>query len=456
MKRRWLVLAIALFFMVGIVSACGDKDDNNNNNNDNNNVENEDNNNDNDDNNNNEDNNDNNDNDDIAGNGLNNDDNDNNDNNDNDNNDNDDERASANASGNFDDLIEFMEDETEGEAELIYESDNGDEHDMDGFTVSLDEYALVELNDFHDNFSIPFDDQTDGGVLITKYTLKNDTDEDYSYMPMIPATYVGAEKNLDNYRDILPEDEQLAIMLTSDDDYTVKAGEEVTGYYTYPAGEDRLQDIIDAGEVEVEVPQPKEDNEDSSTAIGKEGKFIISLSDESADKNEDKASKGFYEDAVTADNMGDKEMLDEEEGIDETEELGDIKVTLDGYQFTEFEPNDDEAARFDSFENGIVLLTVKFDIENNSDDPIGKDSASSKLTMNDGSMYTLDEGMLLDYEFEEAIEPGDSDELLQVFLLDKRDYEDWEGRSYEVELGPIRDIDAQDISGGKKAEFDLK
>src|SRR5699024_6179580 len=71
MKRRWLVLAIALFFMVGIVSACGDKDDNNNNNNnDNNNVENEDNNNDNDDNNNNEDNNDNNDNDEIEGNGL--------------------------------------------------------------------------------------------------------------------------------------------------------------------------------------------------------------------------------------------------------------------------------------------------------------------------------------------------------------------------------------------------
>src|SRR5699024_924303 len=271
-----------------------------------------------------------------------------------------------------------------------------------------------------------FDDQTDGGVLITKYTLKNDTDEDYSYMPMIPATYVGAEKNLDNYRDILPEDEQLAIMLTSDDDYTVKAGEEVTGYYTYPAGEDRLQDIIDAGEVEVEVPQPKEDNEDSSTAIGKEGKFIISLSDESADKNEDKASKGFYEDAVTADNMGEKEILDEEEGIDETEELGDIKVTIDRYksnecepkddeeervdlghikltlehyQFTEIEQNVDEASRFDSFENGIVLLTVKFDIENNSDDPIGKDSASSKLTMNDGSMYTLDEGMLLDYEF---------------------------------------------------------
>src|SRR5699024_10881875 len=151
-----------------------------------------------------------------------------------------------------------------------------------------------------------------------------------------------------------------------------------------------------------------------------------------------------------------KEMLDEEEGIDETEELGDIKVTLDGSQLTEFEPSDDEAARFDSFENGTVLLTVKFDIEENSHEPIAKDSASSKLTMNDGSMSTLDEGMLLDYDFEEAIEPGDSDELLQVFLLDKRDYEDWEGRSYEVELGPIRDIDAQDISGGKKAEFDLK
>lgn len=445
MNRKWLILAIALFFTVAVVSACGDKDDNDNNNNNDNNVENEENN-------------ENNENENENNNNENNDDNDLNDNdlNDNDNNDDDDKTAMAGAESDFDELIQYMEEETEGEAEILYESDNGDEHDMEGVTVSLDEYALVELNDFHMDFSIPFDDQTDGGVVITKYTVKNDSDDDVSYMPMMPATYVGAEKNIDNYREILPKEEQLAVMLTSDDDYELKAGDELTGYYTYPLGEDRLADVLDEGEIEVEIPQPQEDPDDYSSTLGDEGTFTINLSDDNAEKNEEKASKGFYEDKVTSDNWGDKEMLDNEEDMGQTEELRDVDVTLDGYQFTEFEPNSDEAPRFESFENGIVLVTIKFDLENNGDDEIGKNSVSSKLTMNDGSMYTLGDGMLLDYRNDDTIEPGDSGELLQVYLLDKRDYEDWEDRSFEVELGPLRDAEAQDISKGKKVEFDLK
>ena len=112
-------------------------------------------------------------------------------------------------------------------------------------------------------------------------------------------------------------------------------------------------------------------------------------------------------------------MLKEESGIGKSEPLGDATVTLDGYQFTEFTPNEVEAPRFENFKNGIVLLTVKFQLDNKGSESIGLTSMSSKLTVNDGTQYMLDEGMLLNYSYNDVIAAGESGELLQMYLLDQ-------------------------------------
>src|SRR5690625_7991375 len=91
------------------------------------------------------------------------------------------------------------------------------------------------------------------------------------------------------------------------------------------------------------------------------------------------------------DNRGNKTMVKEKEDIGETKELGNSKVTLEGYQFTEFEPNENEAPRFEDFDEGIIILTVKLLIENGEDEAIDLSSQSSKLTLDDGKQYTLHE-----------------------------------------------------------------
>src|SRR5699024_7461357 len=73
-------------------------------------------------------------------------------------------KDTSEASGDFDDLIKEIEDITEGEAEVIYENTDGDSTDIEDVHISLNQYVLVELNDFHADFEIPFDDHTDGGV----------------------------------------------------------------------------------------------------------------------------------------------------------------------------------------------------------------------------------------------------------------------------------------------------
>lgn len=97
------------------------------------------------------------------------------------------------------------------------------------------------------------------------------------------------------------------------------------------------------------------------------------------------------------------------------------------------------------------MITVKFNIDNKSSSQISLSSASSKLTVNNGAQYTFGEGMLLNYKYIDVIDPGKSGELLQIYVLDKEQYDKiWKNKSFEVEIGPMRDKEAKDIQKGRK------
>lgn len=355
----------------------------------------------------------------------------------------------------FADLIAFMEEETQGTATVLYENDNPQSHEMEGVTVTLDAYTLVELLDFHRDYSIPFDDQNNGAVVIAQYRITNDTDQDVHYMTTFDMDYVGAEKYLGNHQYLLPEEVQLPNILAPSNEYLLEAGQEIIGYYAYPIGEDRLADIMELGSVDVQISTPRTDYDDYGSTIGSEGRFTLPLDPDSEAEEGERAAQGFYEDRVTADNMGEKTMLEQEENIGETKEIGDSTITLEGYQFTHFVPNEEEAPRFQDDE--YVLLTVKFVIDNGQDEDVSKSSISSTLHLNDGKLWTLNEGMLLLYSYSDVIPAGESGEVLQVYLLDKEEYEKvWKDKSFEMEIGPLRNIDAEDLSKGEKVEFKLK
>lgn len=357
-------------------------------------------------------------------------------------------------SSNFSEMIEYMEETTEGTAEILYENNEQQTHESEDISVTLNGYTLVELKDFHTNYSIPFDDATDGGVILAEYTIENNRDEDAYYMTDFYVEYPGTQKFHSNNRDLLPEDVQLPNQLSHSNDYLIKAGETMTGYYAYSFGPDTLDKILELEEVTVNVNAPHSEKEDVTSNFGEESKFTLPLSGEGAEKTE--ANKVFYEDKATYDNMGDKKMLKEKADIGESEDLRDVTVTLDGYQFTEFTPNEVEAPRFSSFNNGVVLLTVKFLLDNNGDEDVEKISTPAKLTVNDGSQYLLNERMLLDYRNGDVVKAGESGELLQVFIMDQEQYEKiWKEKPFELEIGPLKNPESEDISKGHTITFTL-
>lgn len=362
--------------------------------------------------------------------------------------------ATAANSSDYSKLISYMEKETEGKTKVLYENKEPQVHKLEDVSVSLDSYTLVELNDFHTDFSIPFNDQTDGGVILAHYTVKNDSNKDAYYMPSLDMSFTGAQKVYSNDRDLIPKEDQLPVKLSPDNDYLVKAGATVSGYIAYPFGKDDLTKILELSTVSVEVPEAQANKGKFDAPIGSPGNFALSLNAQGAEKVA--TDKTFYQDKATIDNMGEKEMLKEQSNINKSEQLGDVNVTLDGYQFTKFTPNSVEAPRFENFQNGIVLLTVQFKLDNKGAEDIALSPIGSKLTVNDGAQYTLSEGMLLNYNNNDLIKAGASGELLQVYILDQEQYEKiWKDKSFEIELGPMRNQEAKDISKGHKVNFTL-
>lgn len=446
MQRKLFTLFIITFFSALVLAACsGDnnnEDNNNNNNNDPNDVLEENNENEN----NEEENNDNN----------NNENEENNNNEENEENEEDEkpEGSGQETSGDFNDLLDFMAETTDGEVDVLYENMNQETHESDTISVTLNGYTLVELNDFHTNFSIPFDDETDGGVLVADYTIENTSDEDSYFMTSFDIEYTGASKYHNNYDKLLPEDVQIPKLLNPNTDYLIEAGETIQGYYAYAFGPDNLEKILDLGEVTIRINRPFSDKGDVTSYFGKEGQFVIPVSETGEERVE--SNKSFYQDKVTYDDMGEKIMIKEKSDIGESQDLRDVSVTLDGYQFTEFIPNEEEAPRFSNADEGIVLLTVKFLVDNNGDEEVDQGSGSSKVIVNDGTTGILNTGMLLNYKTGSIIEAGDSDEWLQIYMLDQEQYEKiWKDKSFEVEIGPFRNQDGEDISKGSTISFEL-
>lgn len=94
---------------------------------------------------------------------------------------------------------------------------------------------------------------------------------------------------------------------------------------------------------------------------------------------------------------------------------------------------------------------MKFKLDNKDTQDVSLSPISSTLRVNDGTQYTINEGMLLNYDYNAAVKTGTSGELLQVFILDQEQYEKiWKDKTFEIELGPMRNKEAKDISQGKK------
>ncbi|WP_214481404.1 DUF5068 domain-containing protein [Bacillus sp. SM2101] len=350
-------------------------------------------------------------------------------------------------------LNPIIAEETEGNVEVIYTNKEPNyTHDLDGFKVSVDEYQIVKVTDMNTDYNIAFDDQTEGYVITTKVTVNNTTDKPLYYTNFHK---IQLSSNLDyiqnNGRKLVPEDQQIAKIKQNKDQISLfEAGETVTGLMTFILTNEELEKlktvstkyIIEGGVADNDMF--KNSNQQHSDA------FIFAFE---GNETGNQTTSNFLQDRLTTDNMADKEMIFEETGINETKNIDKVNIQVDTVQYTVIEPTEASKPRFENFgDNGIVALTVKLNIDNQSTEPLRISGLGTKLNIDDNRATIFSEGMVEPRELE-AISPGEKGEKLHVFLFRKDEFELY--KKFDMEVGPFKGEDGKDLFKGKSATFSL-
>lgn len=355
---------------------------------------------------------------------------------------------SAAASGEV--MNPFIAEDSQGDVEVVYtNTEPGFTHDMDGFKVSVDGYQIVKVTDISEDYRIPFKDQTEGYVVSAKVTLENGTGKAAYYNNSHKIQLGSSYEYVPSNWKYLNEEKNRPHSKTEDEIGKYGKGEKVSGILNFLFTNEQFETLKTVKPKYIIEGGMADNSEFKDSFRGDSAAYDFIYSDES--KQASDSQPDFYQDKLTAENIADKEMIMEKTDINETKEIGDVKITLDGVQYTEITPTEANKPRFRNFEgNGIVALTVKFKIDNQSKEDLTLASIGSILSIDKNRGRVLNEGMVEPSE-PRYLEAGASGEKLHVFLFNKDEFEIF--KKFELEFGPLLDADSKRLFKERKAVF---
>ncbi|MCM3160690.1 DUF5068 domain-containing protein [Metabacillus litoralis] len=360
-----------------------------------------------------------------------------------------DEAEESSSSNSSEVLNPNIAEETEGNVEVIYTNNEPNyAYDFDGFKVSVDEYQIVKVTDMNTDFYIEFDDQTEGYVITAKVTIDNTTDKALYYSPNFTIQLTNVSDYIPTDRSFVREEYPKSQKETETSKWA--AGEKITGLVSFTLTNEQFESLK-AVKPKFIIGGGVADNDQFSGSNHEKGIFDFIYNDEQS--KQVASESNLYPDKLTTDNLADKKMIFEKLGINETQQLGDVKVTLEGVQYTEVIPTEANKERFSNFgDNGIVALTVKLKLDNQSDALISIRDIGSKVTIDKDRGNVLAQGMVEPVDPRE-IQAGEIGEKFHVFLFRKDEFEIY--KKFDLEFGPLDGEDGKSLFKGKTVTFTL-
>lgn len=345
-------------------------------------------------------------------------------------------------------LNPFIAEDLNADVEVVYTNKTpGLKHAYsEDVTIQIDDYQIVHVSNMNESSKTNFDGEDEGYVLTYKMILDNQSDEDVYFAGGVTllsddgAEYIIPRQYLVDREDWLKDD-------STESPSQFTKGQSFTGMNAHAMTKAQFEKLSS--------PTLTIDslflNDDVSQTLGEDAIFKIPFNDEGAEKAA--VSAELYQDKMVTENIADKEVFFEKDGINETQEIDGVKITLEGVQYADITPT---AAYKDSFtdfgDSGVVALTLNLIVENGSDTPFDKFLFDRKLTVDENRGTIFNQGML-EPTYRGTSNPGDKDKFLTVFLFRKDEFDIF--KKLELQVGPLKDSEAQPLFKEKSVTFDL-
>ena len=355
------------------------------------------------------------------------------------------EEAAASADGEM--LNNYLAEETGGDIEIISTNQApGLTHAYsDDVSITIDEYQVVQVTNMNESSKASFNDEDEGYVLTYKWTLDNQSDEEVSFNGGVFLYSDDAIEHLVGRSHFVDRDEWMnddshdTVSLYTKGSFTGKAAHMIT----------KAQfEKLDSPRLTISTPYLEGD---VSKSFGEEAVFFLPFTEEGTKKAE--STSKLYADKMVTDSVADKELFFSKEDINEEQSIDDVKITVEGVQYATITPTAGHAERFSNFGDGpLVALTIKYKVDNGSDELISKFSIKTRLHLDQNRGSMLSNGML-EPTVNGEIKPGESHEVLSVYLFREDEFNLLKELKFEV--GPLVDENSKNLFKEKTVQFDL-
>ena len=275
---------------------------------------------------------------------------------------------------------------------------------QNNFQLSVENMEVFEVESADESVSSEFNyEDNPGAVILMEVAITNLTDETIYYpIEGLRMSYQSADMQMHPSTALYPAKSGDLTKILEQNNGEIGPSMTVNGYLVYSLGQDEWEEASDLGNVYLTVVPPQSEPD----AISGVGASLLG---------------------------------------DETSEDDDVSVELLRAEISNFESKDVYEENFQNFNYGQIIVSIEYEITNNSDHELLPVDGVATLQIGEDSLNS-DYVLINDYNGT-VIKPGDSYTTIKTFALDKLRYQEvWQGEPFYIAINtPVKSEDEEDL-----------
>lgn len=335
--------------------------------------------------------------------------------------------------------------------ELIFSTQERFVQKQQAFEVSIDSFQMFEVEEYDAGLESEFNFVQEGASLMLMHATITNTSDETFYFPIEELRLSYPSATIQNYPStaLYPMDSGnlVDILLANSGEMAPQTA--VEGFLIYGVGQEATEGIMDAESFYLTVVPPRQDLNQivglGSNPLGEELPLYLPTSDKTAEQL--LLNMTYIQDRLTTEMWGTKQIVATQQ-LDQTETSDEgIAVTLKRIEVSDFEPNEDYEEAFQYFAYGQMIVSIEYEVTNESDYDILPIDGSASLVINGDEIK--DDYVLINELYGKTLNPGQSYTVVKSFALDKMSYaENWQGNDYYISITiPVDgNVDSQEMA----------
>lgn len=314
---------------------------------------------------------------------------------------------------------------------------------QNNFQLSVDNMQVYEVEKAAESVISEFNyEDNPGAVVLMEVAITNLTDETIYYpIEGLRMSYQSGDVQMHPSSALYPSRSGDLTKILEQNNGEIGPSRTVNGYIIYSFGQDEWEEASELGNVYLTVVPPQSDADAISgvgaSLLGDERILHLPLNEETETQLSE--NNQMIQDRLSSEWWGNKTILAKEElnQVSEDED-NDVSVELLRAEISDFEPRDIYEENFQNFGYGQVIVSIEYEITNNSENKLLPVDGIATLQIGDDAINS-DYVLINDYNGT-VLEPGDSYTTIKTFALDKLRYQEtWQGEPIYIAVNtPVK------------------